>query len=89
MASCFERESESIKYCKPVEGFLDRLWVGGGGGRWRGGGDEVRQTLTTAKYPYLATEDKQIQIADQVNETMAAAHGQAFDRPCFPSYPTG
>ena len=82
MASCFERESESIKYCKPVEGFLDRLWVGGGG-RWRGGGDEVRQTLTPAKYPYLATEGKQIQIA------VAATHGEAFDWPCCPRYPTG
>jgi hypothetical protein len=26
----FARESGGIKYCKPVEGFLDRLWVGGG-----------------------------------------------------------
>ena len=54
------------------------------------GGDEVRETLTTAKYPYLATGSKQIQITVPViEESVTATHGEAFDWPCCPSYPTG
>jgi len=42
----------------------------------------------TAKYPYLATKNKQTQITAQVIGT-ALTHGEAFERPCYPRYPTG
>ena len=85
MASCFARESGGIKYCKPVEGFLDRLWVEEEDEE--GEGMRSNRRSPEAKYPYPATEPKHIQTTIQGIRTATAS--EAVDRPCWLRHLTG